>query len=142
MMETEGTDLSAAIAEALERQQATDPTGGAPAAPGVPATPGPSPVAGAPAGGATPGAALGTPVETPAAATPGPGPAAPGAPLNAPAAGDGDMAQRPHFELLIAEAEPDNSGLKRALIVAVVLLVIVVAAVVLLYLGQEGVLSY
>lgn len=80
---------------------------------------------------------MATPAETPALAQNGPGPMAP-----APAAPGADMAQRPHFELLVAETEPENAGLKRALIVAVVLLVIVVAAVVLLYLGQEGVLSY
>jgi len=129
MMETEGTDLSAAIAEALERQQAA---GAQPGQAGPPPTPGPGPAA-APPG--APAAAqplpMGTPAETPAPAPSGPM-----------AAGAAGMAQHPHFELLVADAEPENEGLKRALIVAVVLLVIVVGAVVLLYLGQEGVLSY
>lgn len=38
----------------------------------------------------------------------------------------------------LLENQPDNSGVKRALIVATVLLIIVLTAVVLLWLGQEG----
>ncbi|RLB64308.1 MAG: hypothetical protein DRI90_04835, partial [Deltaproteobacteria bacterium] len=111
--------------QALARQQQIAGPPGASAqlagSPGVPANLGAPPAA--------PGLPVGTPVET----------ALQGAP-NAPAP-QGALAPHPHFELLVAEGEPENAGLKRALIVAVVLLVIVVAAVVVLYLGQEGVLS-
>ncbi len=125
MMDVQGTDLSSAIEQALARQQQIAGPSGASAqlagSPGVPANLGAPPAA--------PGLPVGTPVET----------ALQGAP-NAPAP-QGALAPHPHFELLVAEGEPENAGLKRALIVAVVLLVIVVAAVVVLYLGQEGVLS-
>ncbi len=122
MMDVQDTDLSTAIEEALARQQATG-AGGALAGQAMPPTAGADLAAQLQGPAGLP--ATGTPVGTP--------------PMGGPGAG---APPHPHFELLVAESEPENAGLRRALIVAVILLVLVVAAVVVLYLGQEGVFSY
>jgi hypothetical protein len=133
MMDVQGSDLSTAIQAALAKQQAADPGGLAPGERRLPTAP---MNYATPPGGLGGLPATGTPLETAPMAAPGGqvvhgGQAIPGA----------AFAPHPQFELMVAEGEPENAGLKRALIVAVVLLVIVVAAVVLMYLGQEGVLS-
>jgi hypothetical protein len=109
MVDTSGTDLSAQIEEALGRQL--------PRSAEAPwATPAPAAHAGA----------FPTPQPAPHMLAPT-GPPIPGTNL-----------QRDISLEHLLENQPDDSGVKRALIVATVLLVIVATAVVLLWLGQEG----
>jgi hypothetical protein len=51
------------------------------------------------------------------------------------------MAPDLSLEELLANQPADDSGLRRALIVAIVLFVIVATAVALLWMGQEGMLG-
>jgi hypothetical protein len=126
------TDLSAEIERAL--QVASQPGATPPALPQAPAVHAPAaqfPAAQFPGG------------QSPGGHAPTPGAAPLGAPAGslAPSMSRAPMAPDLSLEELLANQPADDSGLRRALIVAIVLFVIVATAVALLWMGQEGMLG-